>query len=96
LSVEPAATPPLRELYCAANKVSVIEGLATLTSLTLLELGSNRVRNIEGLEVRELLLRNYICSLAGKGKCLLFVTKSTVLPGAQKVNAWWKANAQVG
>jgi Leucine-rich repeat (LRR) protein len=56
LSAEPAATPPLRELYCAANKVSVIEGLAALTGLTLLELGSNRVRNIEGLEVRGLLL----------------------------------------
>jgi Leucine-rich repeat (LRR) protein len=51
LSSDPAATPPLRELYCAANKVTAIEGLSALTALTLLELGSNRVRNIEGLEV---------------------------------------------
>jgi hypothetical protein len=51
LSSDPAATPPLRELYCAANKVTAIEGLSALTTVTLLELGSNRVRNIEGLEV---------------------------------------------
>jgi len=51
LSSEPAATPPLRELYCAANKVAAVEGLAAFTALTLLELGSNRVRKIEGLEV---------------------------------------------
>lgn len=52
LSSDAAATPPLCELYCAANKVTAIEGLSALTALTLLELGSNRVRNIEGLEVR--------------------------------------------
>lgn len=51
LSAQPAAVPPLRELYCAANKVAVMEGLAAFTGLTLLELGSNRIRNIEGLEV---------------------------------------------
>lgn len=42
---------PLAELYCASNKVSAIEGLAAFDHLTLLELGSNRVREICGLQV---------------------------------------------
>lgn len=66
LSAEPAATAPLRELYCAANKVAVIEGLSAFTGLTLLELGSNRVRSIEGLEVS---------GAAVLSSCLLKTTK---------------------
>lgn len=50
LTADPAAVPPLRELYVAANKVGAIEALAGLTGLTVLELGSNRIRAIEGLE----------------------------------------------
>jgi hypothetical protein len=37
--------------------VTAIEGLSALTTLTLLELGSNRVRNIEGLEVSSLVYK---------------------------------------
>jgi hypothetical protein len=51
LQQRPATTPPLKELFVAANKVAVIEGLSDLTCLTLLELGSNRIRVIENLEV---------------------------------------------
>lgn len=52
LAMDPAARPALRELFCAANKVAAIEGLSAFTGLTLLELGSNRIRSTEGLEVK--------------------------------------------
>lgn len=51
LQADAASTPPLVELYAAANKVTAIEGITGFTALTVLELGSNRIRTIEGLEV---------------------------------------------
>lgn len=57
-SVAPLATleaPRLRELYVAANKVRGITALTALTALTTLELGSNRISEVEGLEGQALL-----------------------------------------
>jgi hypothetical protein len=51
LSSLTACSPPLAELYVAANKVTAIECLRGLSQLTVMELGSNRIRTIEGLEV---------------------------------------------
>jgi hypothetical protein len=51
LTAAPTSSPPLAELYVAANKVTAIEPLGGLSQLTVLELGSNRIRTIEGLEV---------------------------------------------
>ncbi|GFR45487.1 hypothetical protein Agub_g6831 [Astrephomene gubernaculifera] len=64
----PAAS--LEELYVASNKVTAIAALSHLTALTLLELGSNRIRTVEGLEqltgLRELWLgRNRITQIGG-------------------------------
>ncbi|KAL6774147.1 hypothetical protein ACKKBG_A23930 [Auxenochlorella protothecoides x Auxenochlorella symbiontica] len=42
--------PRLTHLYCAANKIASMEGIAHLESLRVLDLGSNRLRCIEGLE----------------------------------------------
>lgn len=39
--------PQLNELYAASNKITAIEGITQLAGLTLLELGSNRIRAIE-------------------------------------------------
>jgi protein phosphatase 1 regulatory subunit 7 len=54
LTADAASSPPLTELFVAANKVTAIEALGGFSQLTVLELGSNRVRTIEGLEVRAL------------------------------------------
>mmetsp|Transcript_14181 Transcript_14181/g.30331 ORF Transcript_14181/g.30331 Transcript_14181/m.30331 type:complete len:330 (-) Transcript_14181:233-1222(-) len=43
-----AAQP--RDLYFANNKIPKVEGLSHLTSLRSLELGSNRLRSLEGIE----------------------------------------------
>eukprot|EP00879_Flechtneria_rotunda_P028972 GHRR01031216.1.p1 GENE.GHRR01031216.1~~GHRR01031216.1.p1 ORF type:complete len:147 (+),score=26.86 GHRR01031216.1:249-689(+) len=56
LSADHATIPPLAELYCAANKVAAIGGISGFSGLTLLELGSNRIRTMEGLEVNDSLL----------------------------------------
>ena len=67
------ADAPLAELYAAANKVGAIPAsLSALTALTALELGSNRIRRIEGLEalggLQELWLgRNRIAKVEGLG-----------------------------
>ena len=42
--------PGLQELYCAQNKIGAISHLSHLSTLTTLELGSNRIRQVEGLE----------------------------------------------
>ncbi|EFJ51655.1 hypothetical protein VOLCADRAFT_103293 [Volvox carteri f. nagariensis] len=60
----------LEELYVANNKVTAIAALSHLTSLTLLELGSNRIRVIEGIAsltgLQELWLgRNRITNVDG-------------------------------
>ncbi|GBF95662.1 hypothetical protein Rsub_08644 [Raphidocelis subcapitata] len=70
--VSSLACAPLQELYVASNKVPTIEGLSELTRLTVLELGSNRIRQIEGLEgqgaLAELWLgRNRIPKIEGLG-----------------------------
>eukprot|EP00959_Pyramimonas_sp_CCMP1952_P086499 1809287-Pyramimonas_sp.AAC.1 len=39
-----------RDLYFANNKIPKVEGLTFLTSLRSLELGSNRLRSLEGIE----------------------------------------------
>ena len=54
------AAAPLRELYVAANKVGAIAGLAGLTGLTALELGSNRIRRVEGLEAQGALVELWL------------------------------------
>jgi Leucine-rich repeat (LRR) protein len=51
LTADAASSPTLTELFVAANKVTAIEALGGFSQLTVLELGSNRVRTIEGLEV---------------------------------------------
>jgi protein phosphatase 1 regulatory subunit 7 len=46
-SVEPLSSvdgAQLVELYCAENKVAAILGISHLTKLTVLELGSNRIK----------------------------------------------------
>eukprot|EP00026_Physarum_polycephalum_P010540 Phypoly_transcript_10706.p1 GENE.Phypoly_transcript_10706~~Phypoly_transcript_10706.p1 ORF type:complete len:331 (+),score=36.47 Phypoly_transcript_10706:44-994(+) len=46
------ALPSIKELYFVNNKISAIStGVRNLTTLTLLELGSNRIRNLENLEL---------------------------------------------
>ncbi|GIL71375.1 hypothetical protein Vretifemale_1944 [Volvox reticuliferus] len=60
----------LEELYVANNKVTAIAALSNLTALTLLELGSNRIRVVEGIAnlsgLRELWLgRNRITKIDG-------------------------------
>jgi Leucine-rich repeat (LRR) protein len=50
----------LQEIYCAVNKVSEIEGLAHLTALTAVELGSNRIK-VSSID-RELLTHAYLSS----------------------------------
>jgi len=62
----------LVELTLAANKIGKIEGVEHLTHLDMLELGSNRLRVIEGLEtqtqLQELWLgRNKISEVGGLG-----------------------------
>jgi protein phosphatase 1 regulatory subunit 7 len=52
LTADSSSSPPLTELFVAANKVTAIEALGGFSQLTVLELGSNRIRTIEGLEVR--------------------------------------------
>ena len=66
-SMQPAehVSTSVEELYLAANKISVIEGVDRLCNLNLLELGSNRIRKMQNLErlvnLRELWLgRNKI------------------------------------
>eukprot|EP00200_Dunaliella_tertiolecta_P004477 CAMPEP_0202341768 /NCGR_PEP_ID=MMETSP1126-20121109/2616_1 /ASSEMBLY_ACC=CAM_ASM_000457 /TAXON_ID=3047 /ORGANISM="Dunaliella tertiolecta, Strain CCMP1320" /LENGTH=325 /DNA_ID=CAMNT_0048932621 /DNA_START=81 /DNA_END=1058 /DNA_ORIENTATION=+ len=63
---------PIQELYLAANKIPAITGISQLSHLTTLELGSNRIKNIENLEsqalLRELWLgRNRISTVQGLG-----------------------------
>jgi protein phosphatase 1 regulatory subunit 7 len=46
-SVEPLSSvhgAELVELYCAENKITAIESISHLTRLTVLELGSNRIK----------------------------------------------------
>ena len=64
-----AAAQP-SHLFFAANKITAIEGLAGLTGLTSLELGSNRLRSMEGLStlvaLQELYVgRNKLTTLSG-------------------------------
>eukprot|EP00879_Flechtneria_rotunda_P006795 GHRR01007139.1.p1 GENE.GHRR01007139.1~~GHRR01007139.1.p1 ORF type:complete len:329 (+),score=64.68 GHRR01007139.1:206-1192(+) len=72
LSADHATIPPLAELYCAANKVAAIGGISGFSGLTLLELGSNRIRTMEGLESQAQLVelwlgRNRISSIVNLG-----------------------------
>ncbi|WIA20809.1 hypothetical protein OEZ85_005165 [Tetradesmus obliquus] len=60
LTADPAASPPLLELFVAANKVTAIEALGGLSKLTVLELGSNRIRTIEGLGSQACLLELWL------------------------------------
>ncbi|KAF6256494.1 hypothetical protein COO60DRAFT_1528850 [Scenedesmus sp. NREL 46B-D3] len=60
LAAEPASSPPLVELFVAANKVTAIEALGGFSQLTVLELGSNRIRTIEGLEGQASLLELWL------------------------------------
>lgn len=73
LTADPAASPPLLELFVAANKVTAIEALGGLSKLTVLELGSNRIRTIEGLGSQACLLelwlgRNRISKIENLGQ----------------------------
>lgn len=45
----------LRELSLAENLISVIEGIATLSNLSVLDLSGNRIHYLSGLEGRFLL-----------------------------------------
>lgn len=64
--------PRLEELYLAQNKISEVHGINQLTSLRILELGSNRIKSIKNIEnlvnLQELWLgRNRITEIAGLG-----------------------------
>ena len=69
-SIEPLATVEstrMEELYCAENKIAAIEGISHLTSLSVLELGSNRikVRN-RSAQVHSMCTTMPLCSSPGR------------------------------
>jgi len=68
--LEELASVPLVELFAANNKITSCDGLASLSQLQVLELGSNRIKKIEQLEgkdqLRQIWLgKNRIESLIG-------------------------------
>ena len=61
--------PNLQELYFVQNKIRVMKGLSHLTQLRVLELGANRIREIQGLDVCVTFLHFFFLMKSFKGTC---------------------------